>query len=726
MNNIRTKPFLSRAQLRKCYALRRAGLRTWDCDKWAKETENIRKLPKRLAKKGHDGLIYSFWPDFDLSMKIANIAQEYLGDYADPSFNMHLTLQYVGKANDYAQHIDKLLEAQLDLALYWVTNYGCKPVEGVTGGVVRFPANDEGMSPICLIIDSEELFGLKEQISRKLSYLDIKSDGHGHGFIPHITLGYIPQSDPTPNIQIEPIKVAFNDIVLACGDYHVRIPLTINPDASMSTKAVWSTAFINDLPDSSFLFIESGGKKDESGKTTPRSKRHFPYKDSKGKIDLPHLRNAIARIPQSNAPGLNKTALQKRARSILMTSNKTSSINAPDTSSGMIVFKDANNQYRWVVYSSNPYKDRDGEFVTLKAHEADIAELEITGEYGPLRWWHEGSPYFDDPKDWRTVRPGPGLDVGMCDFAAMHGRIRIESGTFKSEKIGRAFAKHAKNLEISQGFAHPETEPDDGNGFLHIKTFERSLTPRGQASNLFTSFMVSSKEIKMNPGRKAALEALGVDIDEVLQGAEQIQRKADSKKAPFREKARASGNNGTSAAAIADDDDEDGDVTSISSKLDMLTAQLASLKEAMKDEGPDIQEEKLEDLMVSELTVGEFQDIVKQTVSRKSLEPIGQGLKLIMDEMAEIKEILTSKSVQSVVDEVGRMKAKLERLSARTKGIGSKVRELADEEPRGVRQKGVRPSEDDATLFDDLDDADIAQKTSNNPFAWVDEFIQKQ
>ena len=58
----------------------------------------------------------------------------------------------------------------------------------------------------------------------------------------------------------------------------------------------------------------------ETGKTTPRSKRHFPYKDAAGKVDLPHLRNAIARIPQSNAPGLDdakKTALQDRARKIL-------------------------------------------------------------------------------------------------------------------------------------------------------------------------------------------------------------------------------------------------------------------------------------------------------------------------------------------------------------------------------------------------------------------------
>jgi hypothetical protein len=84
-------------------------------------------------------------------------------------------------------------------------------------------------------------------------------------------------------------------------------------------KAVWSNAHMNDLPDSAFLYIESGGKKDESGKTVPRSLRHFPYRGMDGKIDLAHVRNAIARIPQSKC-GLSerqKVALQNRARKYL-------------------------------------------------------------------------------------------------------------------------------------------------------------------------------------------------------------------------------------------------------------------------------------------------------------------------------------------------------------------------------------------------------------------------
>lgn len=70
-------------------------------------------------------------------------------------------------------------------------------------------------------------------------------------------------------------------------------------ELDLEERAVWSAAFINDLPDSAFAVIEAGGEKDEDGKTTPRSLRHFPHHNAQGAIDLPHLRNALARAPQS-------------------------------------------------------------------------------------------------------------------------------------------------------------------------------------------------------------------------------------------------------------------------------------------------------------------------------------------------------------------------------------------------------------------------------------------
>jgi len=58
-------------------------------------------------------------------------------------------------------------------------------------------------------------------------------------------------------------------------------------------RAAMSTSAINDLPDSAFAYIEPGGSKDDGGKTTPRSLRHFPVHDAA------HTRNALARLSSS-------------------------------------------------------------------------------------------------------------------------------------------------------------------------------------------------------------------------------------------------------------------------------------------------------------------------------------------------------------------------------------------------------------------------------------------
>lgn len=62
---------------------------------------------------------------------------------------------------------------------------------------------------------------------------------------------------------------------------------------SVLDRAQMTAASTNDLPDSAFAYIEPGGSKDADGKTTPRSKRHFPVQDEA------HVRNALSRAPQS-------------------------------------------------------------------------------------------------------------------------------------------------------------------------------------------------------------------------------------------------------------------------------------------------------------------------------------------------------------------------------------------------------------------------------------------
>lgn len=172
----------------------------------------------------------------------------------------------------------------------------------------------------------------------------------------------------------------------------------------------------------------------------------------------------------------------------------------PAEKSSFRVFKDASGRYRWVAQSSTAFEDRDKEIVSTKALADDCMFADKTGVYGPLRWWHS-----------------PGLDLGDCDFNAMHGRVLIESGTFRSPSIAQKVAQAADSLEISLGFLHLPSEPDAAGVFHHIRRFERSLVPRGKASNRFTAFSVKEHSManQFTPEKIAGLKAIGFNDEDI-------------------------------------------------------------------------------------------------------------------------------------------------------------------------------------------------------------------
>lgn len=45
-------PFKLKAQMKKCFAAKSGD---WDCKKWAKETPDIKALPKKLKKGKRNG-----------------------------------------------------------------------------------------------------------------------------------------------------------------------------------------------------------------------------------------------------------------------------------------------------------------------------------------------------------------------------------------------------------------------------------------------------------------------------------------------------------------------------------------------------------------------------------------------------------------------------------------------------------------------------------------------
>lgn len=185
------------------------------------------------------------------------------------------------------------------------------------------------------------------------------------------------------------------------------------------------------------------------------------------------------------------------------------------TDNELMTMKQADGKYRWIIFSSSSYQDRDGEIVSQKALDDDTARMNATGEYGTLDWWH--TPII----------------LGDCDFSAMHGRISVESGTFRDDAIGAAIAT-AKGLGASRTFYNPITEPDAQGVYHNIKTFSRAILPAERASNALTQVhTVSAKGVHMFEDKIKKLKELlggtpeaGAKVDALLATAEQTDKAA--------------------------------------------------------------------------------------------------------------------------------------------------------------------------------------------------------
>lgn len=232
-------------------------------------------------------------------------------------------------------------------------------------------------------------------------------------------------------------------------------------------KAVWSTAMVNDFPDGSFLYVKPGGTKDDGGKTVPRSLRMFPYRDGDGAVDLPHLRNALARIPQADLPQGVKDRLTSRAQALLENANS-KEMRASGTF-GLIT--DKQGRLRWVSIVSNNFKDREGEVLTAAAHKEFAAAVNAgTAPYPELRVWHV-----------------PHAGIGKADFVDYHANFMIQSGTFYPgmERVAEKLAA-TKNLGTSHGFFGTRHEKD----WTWYRSYETSVLPLDAAANALTSWEV--------------------------------------------------------------------------------------------------------------------------------------------------------------------------------------------------------------------------------------------
>lgn len=72
----------------------------------------------------------------------------------------------------------------------------------------------------------------------------------------------------------------------------------------------WSTAYVDSLPDSAFAFVASDGS------------RHLPYKNADGRVDLPHVRDALSRLNEvDNMSASERSAVKDKLQGSLKASD---------------------------------------------------------------------------------------------------------------------------------------------------------------------------------------------------------------------------------------------------------------------------------------------------------------------------------------------------------------------------------------------------------------------
>ena len=145
-------------------------------------------------------------------------------------------------------------------------------------------------------------------------------------------------------------------------------------------EKAWTTAYINTLEDNCFAVVEPTGQKDDSGRTMPRNARHLPHhakgngaSGTGGTVDLPHFRNALARMNQIQAvtDKISMATLRSKAKSHLIAHAKKLNIGDYDSYQGVTMYFNIDS----IGYSKELELDEDSLNKLSGEIEAKVAEL---------------------------------------------------------------------------------------------------------------------------------------------------------------------------------------------------------------------------------------------------------------------------------------------------------------------------------------------------------------
>lgn len=144
-----------------------------------------------------------------------------------PADQMHLTLAYLGETGATGMDQARLLAAVQDFARQQA------PLRGTINGFGRFLGTEDGTDVLYASFDALDLAAFRTALAEALEASGCPL-ASVHGFVPHITLAYLPAGAPTPAIDLPALDLTFDRVDVYWDEQVTAIPLGVPVVAALS------------------------------------------------------------------------------------------------------------------------------------------------------------------------------------------------------------------------------------------------------------------------------------------------------------------------------------------------------------------------------------------------------------------------------------------------------------------------------------------------------------
>ena len=206
-----------------------------EMDETARSVAREMQTPLGIRKEAGGGLCIGWWLPVDLAMDVARLAP------SSEARDLHLTILHLASAEEMAA---QPWDIDLVAAVIKLFSVRWGPIEGCVSGVGRF-VGEEDEDILIALVDIPELGKMRHALHEDLCYQSaIPHEGmkemDEHGFVPHITLSYVPKSAPSPPSFGQPIELTVESIAVQAAGQRAVFPLGgapggLTPDTAAET-----------------------------------------------------------------------------------------------------------------------------------------------------------------------------------------------------------------------------------------------------------------------------------------------------------------------------------------------------------------------------------------------------------------------------------------------------------------------------------------------------------